>query len=81
MRQIRFAVMAVAAVAAASLPDTGAQAARCDSRHPCRSVAAPQRSYEACYSLALQRGWTDRRFDWRGRTNFIAKCMRGEIPF
>jgi hypothetical protein len=83
MRQTLLIIMAIAAVAAASPPEANARArvAHCDSYHPCRPVATSQRTYEACYSLAIERGWTDRRFDWRGRSDFIAKCMRGQIPF
>jgi hypothetical protein len=52
---------------------------RCDAHHRCRPT--PQYSYEACYSLAHQRGWTDRRFDARGLNAFIYKCMLGQIPW
>jgi hypothetical protein len=57
-------------IAATTLPTLSADAR--PARHP---------SYGACYSLAIQRGWTHDRYDRRGLDNFIYRCMQGRIPF
>jgi hypothetical protein len=53
---------------------------------PARGCApATQASYNACYQLALRRGWSNSDNDERelgGRLldSFIYQCLRGKIP-
>ena len=66
------------AISVASSP-AQAQYQRCIKGRGC--VPASQRSYTACFNLALARGesaaWGERRrLDW-----FIYQCLAGRIPF
>jgi hypothetical protein len=42
------------------------------------AYATPQQ-YNRCYSLALSRGWSSRRFDDYGRNTFMYGCLIGKI--
>jgi hypothetical protein len=37
-------------------------------------------SFNRCYALAKQRGYTDRRVDDYYREGFIHKCLSGRVP-
>jgi hypothetical protein len=71
-------VGAAAAISSSSSP-AEAQYQQCSRGRGC--VPASQRSYDACFNLALARGestlWGERRsLDW-----FIYQCLAGRIPF
>jgi hypothetical protein len=71
-------VGAAAAISSASSP-AEAQYQQCIKGRGC--VPASQRSYNACFNLALARGesaaWGERRsLNW-----FIYQCLAGKIPF
>jgi hypothetical protein len=68
MRQTVLAILALSVATVFALPSTQAQ-----QRHP----RAQSRSYDACLSLAIQRGWRMDRADYYGREKFIYDCMRG----
>ena len=83
MRQIMIMIMlAIAATAFLSFP-AQAQYAVC---FPARGCAtATQASYNACYQLALRRGWNksdndQRELGGRALDYFIYQCLRGKIP-
>ena len=49
-------------------------------------VPATQASYNACYQLALRRGWNDsdnveRDLGGRALDAFIYQCLKGKIPW
>jgi len=87
MRQvIMTAILAVGAVTSfLSIPAIPAQAqyAVCLPARGC--VAATQASYNACYQLALRRGWNDsdnveKDLGGRALDAFIYQCLKGRIP-
>jgi len=81
MRQILFAVLTIGAATAFAMRNDPAQAQRtliCDAFNRC--IPATQQSYNACFELAMQRGWSRQRTDYQGRTSFIYDCLRGKIP-
>jgi len=60
-----------------------AQYAVCLAARGC--VPATQASYNACYQLALRRGWNDsdnveRDLGGRALDAFIYQCLQGKIP-
>jgi hypothetical protein len=74
-------IMIMGALAAISAASSQAQAqySQCIKGRGC--VPATQRSYNACFNLALARGesaaWGERRsLNW-----FIYQCLAGRIPF
>ena len=84
MRQVIMMAILIAGAATAllSLP-AQAQYAVC---FPVRGCApATQASYNACYQLALRRGWNqsdndERNLAGRGLDYFIFQCLLGKIP-
>jgi len=86
MRQSILTILAAAgvvtALSVASFP-ANAQYAVCLPARGC--VPATQASYNACYTLARQRGWTDSDNAPRGGMPrsldaFIYRCLQGRIP-
>jgi hypothetical protein len=80
---ITFSVLAVSAVTALSSVPAQAQYAHCVPGRGC--IPTTQASYNACYTLARQRGWRDsdnaRRGGLdRGLDRFIFQCLQGRIP-
>jgi hypothetical protein len=80
---ITFSVLAVSAVTALSSAPALAQYAHCLPGRGC--IPTTQASYNACYTLARQRGWRDsdnaRRGGLdRGLDRFIFACLQGRIP-
>ena len=76
------AVAAAAPVLMVSVP-AQAQYAHCLPARGC--VPTTQAHYNACYQLALQRGWTDsdnapKGGVGRGLDKFIYDCLLGRIP-
>jgi len=84
MRQvIMMTVLAVGAMTAFPSFPTQAQYAVCMPARGC--LPATQASYNACYQLALQRGWTEsdnveRDLGGRALDGFIYQCIAGRIP-
>jgi len=86
MRQIRMMMMTALAVGATTaFPSLPAQAqyAVCVPARGC--LPTTQASYNACYQLALQRGWSEsdnveRDLGGRGLNWFIYQCIAGRIP-
>ena len=85
MRQSVLMMLAAGAVTAFSLVSFPAQAqyAQCLPGRGC--VPTTQASYNACYTLARQRGWRDsdnaRRGGLdRGLDRFIFQCLQGRYP-
>lgn len=84
MRQIIITTMLTAGVVTAFLNfPAHAQYAICIPARGC--APATQVSYNACYQLALRRGWTNSDNDTRdlgGRALdfFIYQCLLGKIP-
>ncbi len=84
MRQVIMMTMLIVATATA-FPSFPAQAqyAVC---FPARGCApATQASYNACYQLALRRGWSasdnsERDLAGRGLDYFVYQCLLGKIP-
>ena len=81
MKAILITILTVGTVAAISATSSPAQAqySQCIKGRGC--VPASQRSYDACFNLALARGespaWGERRsLNW-----FIYQCLAGKIPF
>jgi hypothetical protein len=80
MRQA-IAVLTVSVVSAFAVPSVPARAQTtlwCDPWVRC--VRTTQQGYNACYELAMKRGWNMQRTDYIGRNEFIYKCLRGGIP-
>jgi hypothetical protein len=84
MRQVIITTMLAVGAATAFLSfPAQAQYAVC---FPARGCAtATQASYNACYQLALRRGWSDsdnseKDLAGRGLDYFIFQCLRGKIP-
>jgi len=85
MRSILAAGAAIAlSITASSTMSVPAQAqyAHCMPARGC--IPTTQRSYNACYQLALARGWTEsdnsKRGGGRGLDYFIFQCLAGKIP-
>ena len=86
MRRLILPILPILAMSAVStLPSAPAQAqyAVCLPVRGC--IPATQASYNACYTLARQRGWRDsdnaRRGGLdRGLDKFIFQCLQGRIP-
>jgi hypothetical protein len=85
MRQLLLPVLAAGVVTSFSLVSFPAQAqfAQCLPARGC--IPTTQASYNACYTLARQRGWTDsdnapRGGLGRGLDKFIFQCLQGRIP-
>jgi hypothetical protein len=84
MRQaIMTTILTIGAVTAFLSFPAQAQYAVCIPARGC--APATQASYNACYQLALRRGWTNSDNDARelgGRLldNFIYQCLLGKIP-
>jgi hypothetical protein len=75
------AMLAVAAAAAFSSAPAQAQYLHCVHGRGC--VPATAASYNSCYTLAIQRGWSEtdnRRGGGRGLDYFIYQCLAGRIP-
>jgi hypothetical protein len=76
-------ILAVSAVTALSSAPAQAQYAHCLPGRGC--IPTTQASYNACYTLARERGWRDsdnaRRGGLdRGLDKFIFRCLQGRIP-
>jgi hypothetical protein len=86
MRLLILPILPILAVSAATaLPSGPAQAqyAHCLPGRGC--IPTTQASYNACYTLARERGWRDsdnaRRGGLdRGLDKFIFRCLQGRIP-
>jgi hypothetical protein len=85
MRQSALMILAAGTVAALSMASFPAQAqyAVCLPARGC--VPATQASYNACYTLARERGWRDSDNAPRGGfpralDAFIYRCLQGRIP-
>lgn len=84
MRQvIVMIVLTIGAVTAFLSFPAQAQYAVCIPARGC--APATQASYNACYQLALRRGWTDsdnveRDLGGRALDFFIYQCLLGKIP-
>lgn len=78
MRQAIFALLtAGAALAMPSGPAQSQTTLFCDPDRRC--VPTTEQAYNACYQLAMQRGWNMTRTDYRGRNYFIYGCLRGRF--
>lgn len=86
MRRAILPMLAVAATAAVltSISPAPAQAQRggggqlfCDAFNRC--VPTSEQSYNACYTLAMQRGWNMTVTDFKGRNSFIYQCLTGRV--
>lgn len=83
-----FVIMMILAAGAPSVLSATSFPAQAQYAHclPARGcVPTTQQSYNACYQLALQRGWTDsdnapKGGVGRGLDRFIYDCLRGRIP-
>jgi hypothetical protein len=78
MRQALLAAT-IGAMSVFAMPSAPAQAQStiiCDAFHRC--APATQQSYDACYQLAMRRGWNMQPTDYKGRTAFIYDCLRGK---
>ena len=84
MRQvIMMTMLAVGAMTAFPSASAQAQYAVCLPARGC--LPTTQASYNACYQLALQRGWNEsdnveRDLGGRGLDWFIYQCLAGKIP-
>ena len=84
MRQVIMMIMlAVGAMTAFPSVSAQAQYAVCLPARGC--LPTTQASYNACYQLALQRGWNEsdnveRDLGSRGLDRFIYLCLAGKIP-
>lgn len=79
MRQTTFAVLTVGALAAVAIQGAPARAQStlfCDWFNRCAPTT--QQAFDACYQLAMKRGWNMQPTDVRGRTAFIYDCLRGK---
>jgi hypothetical protein len=71
-------MVTVAAGAALSSWSVPAQAyLYCDTYVRC--VNTSEAAFNACFGLALARGWNTTRGDAQGLTAFIVKCLRGRV--
>jgi hypothetical protein len=83
MRQLMMTMLTIGAVTAVLSFPARAQYAVC---LPARGCApATQASYNACYQLALRRGWRDsdnveKDIGGRALDLFIYQCLLGKIP-
>jgi hypothetical protein len=81
MQKAMMVMLAVGTATAFSSIPVQAEYAVCIAGRGC--VPATQASYNACYQLALQRGWNQsdnsekagRNLDW-----FIMQCLAGKVP-
>jgi len=84
MRQvIVMAMLAIGAATALLSVPAQAQYAVCIPARGC--APATQASYNACYQLALRRGWNEsdnvtRDLGGRGLDFFVYQCLLGKIP-
>jgi hypothetical protein len=83
MRQVMMTVLIISAVTVALSLPTQAQYAVCIPARGC--APATQASYNACYQLALRRGWNDsdnveKDLGGRALDFFIYQCLLGKIP-
>jgi len=83
MRQVMMTMLTIGVVAAFLSFPAQAQYAVCIPARGC--AAATQTSYNACYQLALRRGWNNsdndtRELGGRALDFFIYQCLRGQIP-
>jgi hypothetical protein len=82
MRQVLMAMLAVGATVASSMPSLAAQQQYeqpfCYSILPC--VPTTERQYDACTSLAVERGWNLAASRHRELNWFIYQCLTGKIP-
>ena len=85
MRQSMLTIMAAGAVTACVIASFPAQAqfAHCVAGRGC--IPTTQASYNACLTLARQRGWTDSDNAPRGGIpraldEFVYRCLQGRIP-
>ena len=83
MRQVMTTVLAMGAVTFVLSFPVQAQYAVCIPARGC--APATQVSYNACYQLALRRGWSnsdndERELGGRALDNFIYQCLLGRIP-
>jgi hypothetical protein len=81
-RVIMMMMLAVGAMTAVQSLPAQAQYAVCMPARGC--LPTTQASYNACYQLALQRGWTEsdnveRDLGGRGLDSFIYQCLAGRI--
>ena len=81
-RAIMMTMLAVGAMTAVESFPAQAQYSVCLPARGC--VNATQASYNACYQLALQRGWTEsdnveRDLGGRGLDSFVFQCLAGRI--
>jgi hypothetical protein len=80
MRQNMLACLALGALTAVVVPTVPARAQGtlfCDPDRRC--IPTTEQAYNACYQLAMQRGWNMTRTDYRGRNYFIYGCLRGRF--
>ena len=83
MRQVMMMALAIGAVTAVLSFPARAQYAVCIPARGC--APATQVSYNACYQLALRRGWRDsdndeKELGGRALDKFIYQCLLGRIP-
>ena len=83
MRQVMMTVLIISAVTVVLSLPTQAQYAVCIPARGC--APATQASYNACYQLALRRGWNDsdnveKDIGGRALDFFIYQCLLGKIP-
>jgi hypothetical protein len=85
MRQSVLMIMAAGVVTASAMASFPAQAqfAHCVAGRGC--IPTTQASYNACLTLARQRGWTDSDNAPRGGIpraldEFVYRCLQGRIP-
>jgi hypothetical protein len=83
MRQVMMPVLAIGALTAVLSFPVQAQYAVCIPARGC--APATQVTYNACYQLALRRGWNnsdndDKQLGGRALDYFIYQCLLGKIP-
>jgi len=82
-RVIMITILVIGAVTIFPSLPAQAQYAVCMPARGC--VPATQASYNACYQLALRRGWSEsdnseKDLAGRGLDRFVFLCLRGQIP-
>jgi hypothetical protein len=83
MRQVMMTMLTIGVVTALLSFRAQAQYAVCIPARGC--ATATQASYNACYQLALRRGWNnsdnvERDIGGRALDSFIYQCLLGKIP-
>jgi hypothetical protein len=82
MRRVIVTILPVVAVTVLTTPSLAAPARPtelfCAFYKGC--IRTTSEAYNACFHLALQRGWNITRTDNRGRNAFIFDCLTGKIP-